>query len=393
METSRTATNLSTHYNPPVPSQSNKAIGKSIAERLQEVEWDFVNAKALPFNSIHPYPAKFINEIPATLINLLYNGHGCVLDPFCGSGVTMGEAQKRGIASIGIDLNPIACLISKVRTQPLCPSLMATCRNIISSCQENRQEVHIPDMPNVNHWFSPEIQKTLAALKEGIDNYKDASVYDALRFCFSSIIVKVSNQDSDTRYAYRDKGKKATDVYAYFLQSAKKLCNAKGETIRTMARVINKNVLKLTDEDFTEKIGLVITSPPYPNAYEYWLYHKYRMYWLDYDPVQVKQEEIGTRSQYFKKSLFDGYDFAIQMNELLQILRPHCIDGAYLCFVIGRSKIHGKIYNNDEIIAEIGKGLGFQHVTTVNRSINSKRKSFNLSHARIKEEYIVVLRK
>ena len=362
--------------------------------QLQMTDWDFPEAKASPFSSIHPYPAKFIKEIPATLLDNLYGGNnGCILDPFCGSGVTLEEAQTRGYTSIGVDLNPIACLISRVRTGRLSTSFMTTSETVVEHCKNARHLAPIPEMPNIDHWFNPEIQASLALLKESIDMYKGTDCYDALTFCFSSIIVKVSNQDSDTRYAFRDKGKKAEDVYTFFLQSARKLTQSKLGFRCVPATVINKNSLKLTDEDIPEKIGMVITSPPYPNAYEYWLYHKYRMYWLGYNPVEVKSEEIGTRSQYFKKSKFEGYDFAIQMHELLEFLYPRCHSGAYLCFVIGRSKIHGEIYNNDEIIAEIGENFGYEHVTTISRNLNSKRKSFNLFHARINKEYIVILRK
>ena len=362
--------------------------------QLQMRDWDFSDAKASPFSSIHPYPAKFINEIPGTLLDILYrDGNGCILDPFCGSGVTLEEAQRRGYTSVGVDLNPVACLMSRVRTGSLSPSFLTTSEAIVECCKNAHHLAPIPEMPNIDHWFNPEIQASLALLKESIDMYKGTDSYDALTFCFSSIIVKVSNQDSDTRYAFRDKGKKAEDVYAFFLQSAKKLAKSKFDSNPVPAIVINKNSLKLTDEDIPEKIGMVITSPPYPNAYEYWLYHKYRMYWLGYNPVEVKSEEIGTRSQYFKKSKFEGYDFAIQMHELLEFLRPRCHSGAYLCFVIGRSKIHGEIYNNDEIIAEIGESIGYEHVTTISRNLNSKRKSFNLFHARINREYIVILRK
>ena len=369
-------------------------VPDSAIESLSKRNWDFVEAKASLFSSIHPYPAKFINEIPATLIEHLYKSQqGCIFDPFCGSGVTLEEAQKRGYASVGVDLNPIACLISRVRTRSLDTSFMDTCKSIVAACKNADYTATIPDMPNINHWFNPNIQQALALLKEKIEQYWELPCYDALNFCFSSIIVKVSNQDSDTRYAFRDKGKTATDVYTYFIHSAKKLCKVRNVPVRAMANVINKNALKLTPEDIPGKIGLVITSPPYPNAYEYWLYHKYRMFWLGYNPIKVKNEEIGTRSQYFKKSKYEGYDFAIQINELLKTLYPMCTNGAYLCFVIGRSKIHGQIYNNDELIAEIGKNLGYQHITTITREINSKRKSFNLSHARIKEEYIVILRK
>lgn len=35
---------------------------------LTEVEWDFVNAAQDSLANIHPYPARFINEIPKYLI-------------------------------------------------------------------------------------------------------------------------------------------------------------------------------------------------------------------------------------------------------------------------------------------------------------------------------------
>ena len=333
--------------------------GDKLIDRLRNIVWDFPDAKPSLLSNIHPYPAKFISEIPSSLIDCLWKGQGdFILDPFCGSGSTLEAAQRQGIPSLGVDLNPIACLISRVRTGGCIDNLLSVCNEIVNACKSASSGCHVPQMPNIDHWFMPEIQRTLSLLKIEIDKYTNKKYYDALCFCFSSIVVKVSNQDSDTRYAFRDKKRSAADVYTYFLQSAKKLVQAQKNTPPTEAHVINKNTLKLNADDFPGSIGMVITSPPYPNAYEYWLYHKYRMYWLGYDPIEVKNEEIGARAKYFKKSGYEGYDFAVQMSSLLENLYPHCADGAFLCFVIGRSKVHGKIYNNDEIISEAAVSLG-----------------------------------
>lgn len=365
-----------------------------VIERLRNIEWDFSDAKPSLLGNIHPYPAKFISEIPSSLIECLWEGQGdFILDPFCGSGSTLEAAQRLGIPSVGVDLNPIACLISRVRTGRYDNDFLSVCNGIVDTCISSSFEGDVPHLPNIDHWFMPDIQRALSMLKGEIDKYRNNTYYDALQFCFSSIIVKVSNQDSDTRYAFRDKKRSADDVYTFFIQSAKKLASAKTGTPRTQAHVINKNALKLNGDDLPGRIGMVITSPPYPNAYEYWLYHKYRMYWLGYDPIEVKNEEIGARANYFKKSGYVGYDFAGQMSSLLETLYPHCSEGAYLCFVIGRSKVHGTIYNNEEIISEAAEHLGYHHVTTLLRNMNNKRKSFNLTHARISKEYIVVLQK
>jgi DNA modification methylase len=77
---------------------------------LDRVEWSFSNrARYSDLEAIHPYPAKFIPDLPGALLDHLPIEPGnIVLDPFVGSGTTLVECQKRGIPSIGIDLNPIA---------------------------------------------------------------------------------------------------------------------------------------------------------------------------------------------------------------------------------------------------------------------------------------------
>jgi DNA methylase len=39
-----------------------------------------------------------------------------VLDPFCGTGTTLVECKKLGIASFGLEANPMACLASRTKT-------------------------------------------------------------------------------------------------------------------------------------------------------------------------------------------------------------------------------------------------------------------------------------
>ena len=38
-----------------------------------------------------------------------------VLDPFCGTGTTLVECKKAGIASVGIEANPMPCFASRVK--------------------------------------------------------------------------------------------------------------------------------------------------------------------------------------------------------------------------------------------------------------------------------------
>lgn len=366
-----------------------------VIDNLKIFDWNLDNSKTSLLHSIHPYPAKFIPELPRNILNQLrVPDDSIVFDPFCGSGVTLTEAQKLGIPSVGIDLNPIACLLSRVKTFSKNIEIVTQAQKIVDRCQENFKSVEIPDIKNLNHWFKEDIQRNISILIEEIKKIDETEIRDWLYFCLSANLVKLSNQDSDTRYAAVEKNVTGDDVFSAFIKTAKKLEKAKLEQeIKASATVINKNSLLLESQDLPQKIGITITSPPYPNAYEYWLYHKYRMWWLGYDAEKVKVDEIGARPHYFKKNHQTADDFIRQMETLFEFLSRNSVQGAYSVFIIGRSKIHDEIVNNDLIIENAGIKNGFEHIGTIKRTVKSSRKSFNLSHARIKDEYLVVHQK
>lgn len=364
---------------------------------ISNCDWDFPNNQQDALSSLHPYPAKFVNSLPRTLIDKLGCPTGAyVFDPFCGSGTTLVEAQRAGIESIGIDLNPIACLISRVKTMPLHNSFLDVYQEIILNAKNaySERRLKIPKIPNLDHWFSPDIQKAITAISHEICKVEDEHLRDALSFCLSSIIVRVSNQESDTRYAAIEKSSAGKDVFSFFTNSCNRLYMAKSnEKCLPQSKIINNDILQIMPTDIGNNIGLVITSPPYPNAYEYWLYHKYRMWWLGYDPIKVRSLEIGARPHYQKKNGQTEEDFAMQMKSVFSLLNKCLIRNGHICFVIGRSIIKGKHINNSTIIESIADNLGLIQVADIEREILSNKKSFNPSYGKISKENILVFRK
>jgi hypothetical protein len=167
---------------------------------LAHVQWDFADANpARSIHSFHSYPARFIPEIPRTLIQELAPPRNTlVLDPFCGCGTTLVEAQQAGYSSVGVDLNPIGCLISRVKTSPLPFGFLDAANRCLARARE--ENVPIPhEIPNLSHWFRPDVSQALAALRAQIGRVGDAPTRQALEAAYSSIIVRVSNNDSDTR--------------------------------------------------------------------------------------------------------------------------------------------------------------------------------------------------
>ncbi len=91
--------------------------------RLRAIRWDFATAKTgYLTHNIHPYPAKFIPQIPNALIQEPSAVGDTVADIFCGSGTTLLEALLLKRHAIGIDANPLTVSINRVKTTPLTES-------------------------------------------------------------------------------------------------------------------------------------------------------------------------------------------------------------------------------------------------------------------------------
>jgi len=364
-----------------------------VVPALAEIDWDF--PKRITHNGIegiHPYPAKFIAELPRALLGTLpIPPDTALLDPFCGCGTTLAECQRMGLPSVGIDLNPIACLAARVKTSSRPFGLKKAVANVVEQARQD-SAVTIPPIPNLDHWFDRPIQHALAALTEAIDA-TSVVFRDAMRLALSSIVVRVSRQESDTRYAAIEKNVTGSDVFALFRRAAFRLDNALAERNYPLAPadVFEADVLTFDPSRIGTRIGMIVTSPPYPNAYEYWLYHKYRMYWLGFDPLAVKAREIGARAHFFKRNHHTEHDFARQMAQTLDLIRRVLVPGGYACFVMGRSRIHGRIVDNVRIIEEAA--AGFDRVFSTERTLSASRKSFNLSHANIRTERVLVLKR
>lgn len=387
-------TKILKQYNVELDSENLCHTGQSLEQRLSAVNWDFPERIShSDIEGIHPYPAKFIAEIPRSLLaSISVKPDTAVLDPFCGSGTTLVECQRRGINAIGIDLNPIACLIARIKISTCPTNLITHAIDVVKKAEKQPAET-IPEIPNLDHWFEQAIQVKLASLILAIKS-APVDVCDCLQLALSRIIVRVSNQESDTRYAAIPKNITPKDVSQLFLRAVESIDTAlrARHYALTEAQVIEGNTLNITPAQITQPISLVITSPPYPNAYEYWLYHKYRMWWLGFDPLKVKEHEIGARAHFFKKNHHTADDFSRQMRQTFALLQNVVIPDGYVCFVVGRSRIHGEIIDNARTIKQEGSAFGFQLIFQTERVLSAHRKSFNLDHANIKTETVLVLR-
>lgn len=378
-------------------SQHGFALGSDAALAFARASWDFPDSSSA--RELHPYPARFIPEIPAQALDVL-EVDGPVLDPFCGSGTTLVEARRRGLASVGVDLNPIACLISRVRTHTWRPGDaevgLEHSRRLRERALAGGEIGALAErIPRLEHWFDSWASAALAGAMEYLTEISDPTWHDRIAVAVSSTIVRISRQESDTRYAAvrtsGDQARAASEIG----QAVVRVCDwlsANGTPSSAQTQVYCRDARDLTSlED--DSFAASVFSPPYPNAYEYWLYHKYRMYWLGFDPVAVRQAELGARPHYCKPNGMTEVDFEAQMGDvfghLARVLRP----GAPAVVVVGDSVIGGRLVDNGALIVAAASKQGFSLQAWTERLIRWGRSSFNRAHSRgRKREHMLLLR-
>jgi hypothetical protein len=75
------------------------------------------------FHDLHFYKAKFFPRLARSLLNIntrrSRRADDTLLDPFVGSGTSLLEAALLGIPSVGVDLDPLSCLIARTKVEAL----------------------------------------------------------------------------------------------------------------------------------------------------------------------------------------------------------------------------------------------------------------------------------
>jgi len=379
-------------------------MGSMITEKVKRLDWDFPNEGSdFGPHSIHPFPAKFIPQIPRQILSIFEVPAGTVvLDPFVGSGTTILEAKVVGLDYVGIDVNPVAVLISRVKTTDLPGAALSLAGRVASGARarfRSRGPTSAPQIPRLEHWFSETTARAMACLRDEISNLNsDSASADFLRVCLSAITVKVSKQENETRYAAIEKSISGEGVFDLFLKTANSVA-AKLATSQTLfnSRRGHGQVICFDSRRIGElrlpRVSLVITSPPYPNAFEYWLYNKYRMYWLGFDPVAVREKEIGARPHYSGPRGDSIETFLGDIRECFRGISVHLADEAYVALLIGSTcRIRKTVFALPTLLSSALTREGYEFVMALERKIPRTRKAFNPVIGSIESETLLILR-
>ena len=356
-------------------------------------------------HSLHPYPAKFPPQLPRKILSLYGKQGDTVLDPFCGSGTTLVEGRLQGLNVIGVDVNGLACLLSKVKATPLNLSQIEIIRHVTQQIQNlnfrfkfgDKFEIQVKEIEGLSHWFQDNVAKELTIILTEIEKLSDNDVKDFLKIIFSSIIVRVSNQESDTRFAAIKKNIPDCLTFDLFIERTKEYSNricdfSKQIVFQTEFKIYNADSRNLNFIE-PESVDLIITSPPYANTYDYYLYHKFRKRWLDLNVQFAQYNEIVSRREYssLKKNPEKWIkDLKICFAEMNRVLKKNKL--AFV--VIGDSVIKKELMKIDEIIKGFSASVGFKICDIITSDLASHSKIFNPNFAQKgKKEHLIILQK
>ncbi len=365
-------------------------------DTIGKIDWDFKNFSTQYLtHRFHSYPARFIPQIPYSFIKLFTNEGDTVLDPMCGSGTTIVEAFLNNRNAIGNDFNPLSTLITKVKTTMISNEDMIYLDKKLRTMKRyidldyKRVDERLQTLPNrkVSKIFNKMVISKLETIRETIDEIRFEGfidLYDLCRVAFSHTIWSLVENGTEN------------DVDEHFLNTIelykRELKQTKDKLISSpMVTTLTGDSRKLAIED--KAIDLIVTSPPYVNALDYYRTHMYNMLWLGMDFINLKRNEIGGHSHFItnrfrllSEYLGDMLRTMIEMNRVLKV-------GKFSVIVVGNSSLEYELIESHKFFVNFAAKIGFTHKKTIFRNIDTTKKYTSSDIGQINEEYIVILQK
>ena len=379
------------------------------------------------------YPCKFIPEIPRWAIKKYATEGTIIFDPFSGSGTTLLESIINGYDSYGTEIDDVAKLLIKVKTTKLTTSeveeMSMIVDNIIDRIEEDSTNIIIPDINNMNHWFPDENINQLGQIRFYINQINNKNIKDFLLICLASIIRKCSFADDSSPKPYvSSKVKKIPSnpkkefkvIYEKYKIGMEKLIELNNEN---SALIVKGNAL---DVNLDKKVDLIITSPPYINAFDYARTMRLENLWLGYltesEITKKKKLYVGTENikkveeienleildeskllkEYYtkifkideKRALIVKrffQDMKTNLEEMYKILNKN----GYYCIVIGNSTIRDVKVESWKVLRDLALKIGFKVELEFSYIIKNPYLSIprNGKGGKITSDYILVLKK
>ena len=262
-------------------------------------------------HSIFQYPAMMVPLVQRRLLGAVLEarpGIKSVYDPFMGSGTSLVSGMHYGLNVYGNDINPLAVLISRVRTaQSVEVEVGAIAEQVAGKAAADRRHTIETAMENRDKWFQVDASRELSRLRRAIRQCDDLWVR---RFLWVTLAetVRLTRNDRTSTYklharplseiakrnlspiaVFRNLAKENAASFTAFRRRLNEAKQLKSGTYvaETDARVGDtRNAQKYWAD--AAPFDLVMTSPPYGDNLTTVTYgqHSYLpLHWIDFKDI------------------------------------------------------------------------------------------------------------
>ena len=411
-------------------------------KRTIDNKWSFKDSNTKEYtHCYHTYPAMMIPQIARTLIEEFSPAQGIqlLLDPYMGSGTSLVEASIKGINAIGTDLNPLARLISKVKTTHYVEKDIQYYLNIIQTYlfeykEELVEKRNFDNISNYSYWYSEDSLMRLSYISQIINNNTPAELRDFFYTALSEVVREVSFTRNGEFKSFRMPEEKIKtfkpDVFRLFeekvIRNIQGLIQFNKENKHSKIEIYNFNSSICIPEEIIKpnSVDMVVTSPPYGDSkttVAYGQFSRWANEWFNYENAKnldnylmggkKQTEELFTTisirnvldeiKSYDLKRYYEVISFLNDYYKSISNVSKVVKKGGVVCYVVGNRTVKGVQIPLDFFTAEMFEKNGFKHINTLVREIPNKRmpsktSPTNESGKKVSTmcfEYIVILEK
>ena len=369
---------------------------EEISFAVSSQDWEFANEDTqYASHNIHRYSGKFIPQIARSAIQMLTEPQEIVFDPYLGSGTTALEAILLNRTCIGVDINPLAILIAKVKTTVLPVDELEEFRgrliesvNIFDdgqlsfsyydhlykgSLSSPEDSERYADLWN-KKWYQDHVLRQLIMIYDVIEEIPEEELRDIAKVAFSDILRKSSNASSKYPNVMYDKNHPEKQLplksfIASFTDVINKLIDLSrrvGDThYKCQIMLENNTSLSLDDES----VDAIVTHPPYIAAVPYAEYGSLSLEWLGYSSKELDSKLTGGKRHSKDVAVRFEKDYKQMIREMYRVLKR----GRYAFFMVGNPTANGQVVDLHEMTIRLAQKQGFKGICTAVRSGMNRR--------------------
>ena len=290
-------------------------------------------------HGIYPYRGK-MSPLDASHVIKQLPSDTLLLDPFCGTGTILYEAQVHGLNAIGVDNNPLACTIARGKTESLNKeTAIMQLESAIGAAKSLSKVEEMASQPaKYFHKKTANQIMRILSLSDSFSAYLLSSFYGAI--CLAA---RACNNWlwTSTSVGRINKPLQDVDFYSTLLRKVRKHIEfVRGTPPVTVHTHDTRNLSYILPK---KSVDVVYTSPPYFDALDYTGYYsKIVLEILDIDRTEIREGLIQRYSSYQE-----------EMKKALHAIDYVLHDESLVIFVVGDRMVRKKLIRGADFFADI----------------------------------------